>query len=879
MGKDSLKLSVFLTVAITLFIAGQGLSAREAIRGLTKIDAEQRAKIVSNVRYELSLSLDRVEKDFSGNVIIFFELNDNNAPLTIDFEGGSIITLNLNRQPFENFSYNNYFIAIAPQWLRKGTNVISVEYQHPYSKSGSGLYRFKDPEDENVYLYTDFEPYDANLLFPCFDQPDIKASYALKVEVPENWKVVTSNRESEINKIPLQRKQWIFPRSEVFSTYIFSLHAGPYRVWKSQAGNIPLRIFSRQSFAKYMNVNEWFLITKQGFDFFQNYFDTPYPFGKYDQLIVPDFNAGAMENTGAVTFNESYMPKGTPTYNQRERRANTILHEMAHMWFGNLVTMKWWDDLWLNESFATYMASLALAEATEFKLAWQTFYNRTKQWAYWEDRLVTTHPIVAEVPDTQQGFANFDGITYGKGASALKQLSHLLGPVNFREGVRHYFKNYAFKNTVMADFINSLSHASGKNLKVWTNSWLKTSNHNNLKAELTCIDNKITTFTLKQTAQPNYPRLREHKTLVGLYSLQDGKIVLNQSIPVIYSADETPVLQLHQKNCPLLIYPNHGDYDFINVQLDNATLQAAESYLSVIKDPFVRMMFWQSLWDMVRALEISIWDYISIMFEHLSNERDIKIATRTADRMKAALYFLPKCSPEDIAKRQAYIEMSESFLWSKLTAAKGKSDFQKLWLDTYTSMARSSEALTRLESLLNGNLKLKKYTLDQDRRWNIVIHLNKHRYPTAEALRLAELEKDGSEKGKKSSLAALVVQPDNGIKEEWIDKLLNLDSPLPMARARVVMTHLFPFEQETLHQQFTHDIFNNLLLLIEHKPDVFTSSYARYLTPTLCSDQSVKQIKQFIDEHPDLSSIVMKRLKVNHQEDERCVKIRMRALQ
>src|SRR6185312_5421090 len=377
------------------------------------------------------------------------------------------------------------FFALPKDALRAGENVVEVSFTHPYSVDGSGLYRFQDPEDERVYLYSNFEPYAAHRLFPCFDQPDLKATYALSVDAPAAWTVVSTSRERGIEASG-RRRVWTFEKTPRLSTYVFSVHAGPYHVWTSTAGAIPLRLFARESLARYVDADEWLDVTRRGLDFYGQYFDLPYPFRKYDQLIVPDFNEGAMENVGAVTFGERYVSRSTQTLDEREEAADTILHEMAHMWFGDLVTMKWWDGLWLNESFATYMAALSRARATRYTRAWQTFFGDMKEWAYREDQRETTHPIEAVVPDTGEAFANFDGITYGKGASVLKQLAFLLGENEFRDGVRRYLKDHAYGNTEESDFFGAMTRASGQDLSAWRKDWLDAAGVNTVRADYAC---------------------------------------------------------------------------------------------------------------------------------------------------------------------------------------------------------------------------------------------------------------------------------------------------------------------------------------------------------------------------------------------------------
>ncbi|MCJ8277145.1 MAG: M1 family aminopeptidase, partial [Bdellovibrionales bacterium] len=465
---------------LCLFLASCSFFKQESVgrkdeSGLTQVYAMLRSQSIDKVTYDLKFDLTN-EKLYRGETKINFILK-NEIPLSVDFAQGMIDQVYVNGKIIKHEPYNGHFINIPGDSVKLGQNTIDIKYSHEYSKNGAGFYRYIDVEDNKTYIYSHFEPYSANQLFPCFDQPDLKATYTTQVKAPKDWEVISSMRETE-KTVHGDYADWTFPKTAKFSTYTYSLHAGDYHVWESIAKTkkheIPLRLFARQSLAKYVKADEWFTLTQQAFPYFEDLYGYPYPYVKYDQLIVPDFNAGAMENVAAVTFNEDhYVRRGEKTRSQRRRLASTLFHEMAHMWFGNLVTMKWWDDLWLNESFATYSATRALVEVSEFKESWLTF-NIYKQSAYKADQAVTTHPITTVVKSTDEAFANFDSITYGKGASVLKQMAFYMGDGKYKKGLRTYFKRHAEGNTVLSDFMQAMESASQKDMSQWRERWLET---------------------------------------------------------------------------------------------------------------------------------------------------------------------------------------------------------------------------------------------------------------------------------------------------------------------------------------------------------------------------------------------------------------------
>ena len=878
-------MSRILLSALLLALSIPSYAARKAVKGISRIDAAARGKRVSKVRYHLNIALTAEDAEYKGSVTTNFTLAGAKKDLTVDFRGGTVASVEVNGKKVKT-KYNDFFITLPKRSLKEGANTLTIAYSHPYSNTGAGLYRFKDPADGGIYLYTDFEPYDANRLFPCFDQPDIKARYRTTAVVPQDWVVVSATLDSDVMPAGKGLNRWEFPESKPFSTYIFSLHAGEYRVWKADHKGLPLRLMARKSFAKHVDVQEWINITKKGFDFFNEYFGVDYPFEKYDQIIAPDFNAGAMENTGAVTFSERYITRGKPTWNDQRDTANVILHEMAHMWFGNLVTMKWWDDLWLNESFASYMSIVALHDATRFKDSWEDFLLGYKQWAYWEDQLVTTHPIEADITDTATAFANFDGITYGKGAASLKQIAHFIGEQGFKKGVQLYFKRHAFQNTIRKDFVDALAEGSGKNLDAWTKQWLQTAGVNTLAASFTCTDGKVRNLTLNQGYQEGYATLRGHKTNVAIYENKGrGRLERIADADIEYTSKKTSVHAFDGAACPALVFPNAGDHDYVKVRLDYISLQTAKVALKNITNPLDRAGLWMTLWDMVLDAELPVLEYTDIVLANLEVEIDetgsLMTLSKILDtlhgrRLNSSSVLKYLAGENDLAKRRRtqVVERLEKFLWKNLARFPKESGRQMLLLDAYTRVAETPAGLARLERILDGKEALKGWTVDQDRRWNILSQLSRYGSPGAPKRIRDETAKDNSSRGQKEAIGASVIANSWDAKQAWLDEALDPKTKKSLAKLKSAMGAVFPYDQPKHRRRFADTYFTQLPKLEKSRPHEFLGSFAGSLVPTTCQAKDEQAVAKFLKKYPKFDPVARKKIRVAKQENGRCVKVR-----
>jgi aminopeptidase N len=851
-------------------------ASRPAHGRLTADYARQRSQRISGVEYDLQLSLDALSDEFPGRLEMRFVLSDPGAPVTVDFTDGSIDEVRVNGQRVP-VQYNGAHITLPQDHLRSGGNEVHMVFRHPYSRSGQGLHRFIDPEDGRAYLHSHFEPYDANRLFPCFDQPDLKATYTLEVEAPAPWVVVSAARESEVISLG-DRNIWRFEEMGPISTYIFPLHAGDYRVWESDSDGIPLRLFARHTLAEYVVPEDWFDLTRKGFAYFQEWFDFPYPYGKYDQLIVPEFNIGGMENVAAVTYNEKLIRRGQYTREEMERLANVLLHEMSHMWFGDLVTPQWWDGLWLKEAFATYMAFLAQAEATEYRDAWHMFYSDSKQRAYVADQLVTTHPIEVPVDDTHYAFANFDRITYQKGASVLTQLSHYVGHDTFRDGVRNYLKRHAGGATTLEDFIGELEGAAGRDLTHWVRDWLNQPGVNTLRAVWSCEDGYISKFTVEQSAPVEHPVLRRHRVQLGVYRWnRDQNAFETTVVPVLVSDERTEAEAVHGLPCPTLVYPNHGDWGFVRIELDDETLAALPDRIQDIGDPLLRSMFWQSRWDMMRDAKLSIAELGNLIVREIPGERSEKVLRQVAGHLAGTMDLLWKLEDADSDVRSDLGNRLEDLAWDMLRRAEPASDFRMLWLDAYRRVAHTPEALGRLASWL-GPRGAAGVAPDQDRRWQIVARLSSFGGDGMRDLIAAESARDDSDAGHRMAVTAEATLPVESSKRYWLDKVRDPDNGLSLARRRAAIAGLFPAHQRELQAQFANDIIESLGPVGERNEDAFLSSYGT-LIPVLCRADSVERLAGAVEDGERINPILYKALRIARQEDARCLAINDRLRQ
>jgi aminopeptidase N len=742
---------------------------------LTREEAATRAALLDVTSYSIDLDLTTGDKTFESTTTLRFSCREPGAETFADLVGAIIHEITLNGEPVdEASSYQDSRIRLTDL---QADNELVVRADCAYSHSGEGLHRFVDPVDGRVYLYTQFEVPDARRVFTTFEQPDLKSVFTWTVTAPADWKVVSNAPTPEPEALDGGKARWSFPESKRMSTYITALIAGEYHehldVYDGPYGQIPLGHYCRQALVEHLDVDELLKMTKQGFEFFEDAFDFPYPFVKYDQLYVPEYNAGAMENAGAVTIRDEYLPRSRQDAAFYEFRCSCILHEMAHMWFGDLVTMKWWDDLWLNESFAEWACYHAAVENTEFTEAWTGFTNARKNWALRQDQLPSTHPIAADNYDLHAVEVNFDGITYAKGASVLKQLVAWVGLEPFMVGLRQYFKDHAFGNSEFVDLLTALEKASGRELDAWAKEWLQTSGVNTLSPGFELADDgSYTSFEVRQTGAGDDATLRRHRIGIGLYDEVNGRLVRRRSVETDIEGDLTEIPELVGEQQPDLLLLNDGDLSYAKIRLDERSLATVVQGLRLLDDSLARALCWGAAWDMTRDAEMAAGDFVTLVLANIGTETD-SFGVRAIPGYAAAavnLYSAP-------GRRAELRATWEAGLRELLHAAEPGSDRQLTFARAYGAAVVTEEGRAEVAGLLDGSVTIDGLEIDTDLRWMLLIGLAKA--GAADDARIdEELERDPTISGKEYAAAARASQPTAEAKAAaWADLVDNPDIP------------------------------------------------------------------------------------------------------
>ncbi|MDI9928369.1 aminopeptidase N [Rhodococcus sp. IEGM 1341] len=822
---------------------------------LTRDQASERSAIIGETKYAIVLDLtdgegNPGEKTFRSLTTITFAATAG-ASTFVDIIASTIRSATLNGTGLDTANYDES-TGLALENLAEHNELV-IDADCLYSHTGEGLHRFVDPSDDSVYLYSQFETADAKRMFACFDQPDLKATFDVKVTAPESWAVISNAAHAA----EPAAGEHVFDTTPSMSTYLVALIAGPYAEWTDSYtddhGTIPLGIYCRASLAEHMDAERLFTETKQGFGFYHENFGTPYAFGKYDQLFVPEFNAGAMENAGAVTYLEDYVFRSKVTRASYERRAETVLHEMAHMWFGDLVTMTWWDDLWLNESFATFASVLCQSEATEYTNAWTTFANVEKAWAYRQDQLPSTHPIAADIPDLAAVEVNFDGITYAKGASVLKQLVAYVGKEDFLAGLRAYFVDHAFGNATFSDLLAALEKSSGRDLSDWGAQWLRTTGLNTLSPDFDVdADGKFTRFSVQQTgAAPGAGEHRVHRIAVGIYDDVDGKLVRTDRVELdLDAAESTNVDALVGVSRGKLVLVNDDDLTYCAVRLDPDSLEVLLSRIGDIAEPLPRTLAWSAAWEMTRSAEMKARDFVALVQRGIGGETEVGVVQRLLLQAQTAItsYADPAWAAE-----HGTPEFADALL-ELARGAEAGSDHQLAFVNALTGIELGDRHIEVLRALLDGDVdgqSLSGLGVDTDLRWRIVTALAGAGAIDADGLQSpvidAEAGKDNTAAGARSAAAARAARPSAEVKEQAWTTVVD-DDAVPNITARSIIGGFAGPGQGELLEPYVARYFDAIEGVWSRRSSEVAQTVVIGLYPSWSiSEQSLAAADEFLD--------------------------------
>ena len=746
---------------------------------LTRDEATTRSALVTTDSYAVELDLTTDEKTFATTSTIVFTATAG-AETFVDFVGASVEEITLNGASLDPTALFSDSRIRLPGL--QAENTVTIRATGRYTNTGEGLHRFVDPVDGEVYLYSQFEVPDSRRMYPVFEQPDLKASFQLTVTAPAHWQVVSNSPTPDPEPTTAghdggARATWRFAPTQRISSYITALVAGPYEVVRdsltSRRGEVPLGIFCRKSLSPYLDADNLFDITKRGFAFFEEEFDCEYPFEKYDQIFTPEYNMGAMENAGCVTFNEVYVFRSKVPDAIIERRALTVLHELAHMWFGNLVTMKWWNDLWLNESFAEWASTTCQAEATQWTDAWTTFGTMEKDWAYREDQLSTTHPIVAEIRDLRDVEVNFDGITYAKGASVLKQLVAYVGRDAFRDGLRAYFAKHAWGNTTLDDLLDELEATSGRDLRTWSSSWLETAGVNTLRPVIETDDSgAITSAAIEQTASAALPTLRPHRLGIGLYALDGADLRRTHRFEIDVDGARTELPELIGLTQPDFLLVNDDDLAYCKLRLDPRSLATGLAHPRCFTSSLPRALFLASAWDMTRDAEMGARSFIDLVLGTIPGESDSTLLRTLLLQLQTALfsYVTPR-------EREATRVAVRDTLWRLAEKAHPGSDAQLQLVTAACQSTAEGDNTSYAAGLRDGSEILPGLTVDFEMRWTLLTAMAAAGNASADDIR-DEREREDTATGRERAARALAARPSAQAKEEaWAAAVIGNELP------------------------------------------------------------------------------------------------------
>ncbi|MFE7315037.1 aminopeptidase N [Streptomyces sp. NPDC057555] len=797
---------------------------------LQRSEAEARARLLDVHRYEIALDLTHGDVEFTSRTTLHFTAREPGDTF-VELKPATLHSATLDGHPLDPAALDDNRLPLTG--LTAGPHELRLHATMRYSRTGEGMHRFTDPADGESYVYTQLYLDDIQRVFGAFDQPDLKAVFELTVTAPPTWTVLANGRTEQ-----LPDGTWRATATPRISTYLVAVAAGPWHSVRTEHAGLPFGLHCRRSLAPHLDADteELFDLTRRCYDRYHQLFDEPYPFDSYDQAFVPEFNAGAMENPGLVTFRDEFVFRSAVTDTERQTRGMVIAHEMAHMWFGDLVTLRWWDDIWLNESFAEYMGYHVLSEATRFTGTWTEFAIARKGWGYDADQRPSTHPVAPlpdEVPDTASALLNFDGISYAKGASALRQLVAWLGEKDFLAGINDHFARHRFGNATLADFIDSLARATDRDVHAWAERWLRTTG--------------VDTLTPTVTEEPGAWHLdlahtgsRPHRVTVGAYDPYPGhpdRLALRDRFEVDVPADGHPERRTFPKAAPALVVLNDGDLTYAKVRFDPASWQTAARTLSGLPDPLTRAVVWNAARDLVRDGQLPPTAYLDAARDHLPQEADLALVqgvltfarTQIADR-----YLPPEARPTALATLTA---LGREIL--RHTEGPGHGPQAGLRLTAVRTLIDSATTPETLQGWLDDGSVPGGPALDHALRWRILGRLATLGATTPAAID-AELARDQSATGREGAARCRAALPDPAAKQAAWDALFTTDPAAELSNYLFTATAsgFWSAEQQDLLRPYVARYFTAAPALAARRGPALAGAAGRYAFPAVLVEEA-----------------------------------------
>ncbi|MES2823538.1 MAG: M1 family aminopeptidase [Pseudomonadota bacterium] len=864
--------SIITTITVSsCFVMKQDISEYQREEGdkLTKSYASHRSKMLSGIHYGLNFDLTGKSSSFDGSAKIEFTLERRSRePLTIDFSG-IVKTVYLNGESIK-WDQRQGYISIESFKLKNGKNTIEISFSAEYSLSASGFIRYVDRATGKAYVYTNFEPDAAHQMFPHFDQPDLKASFETKIKAPSEWRIISATDPIEIAR-DSATKTVHFSASRPIPSYAFSIIGGEFLVTEKIANGVPLRVFYRPGLEKVINVEEWLQTTQQSLFFFERFLGSPYPFGKYDQILIPNLTPVAMENVAASTFREAFF-SGEQSYLAKQRHSNVIAHELVHSWFGNLISVQWWDELWLNESLATYLATLQQGSDSEFKnSAWTVFDNEIVQRAYDKDMQPSTHPVSMDIESTEHVHNKFDGISYSKGAILLRQMHYVMGDAKFSAALSSFIQKYRGKNVVTKNLLDEFSSKLSFDVALWEKEWLKSRGINSITADFSCGIRGLDKLNIAQTTSPYDDINRSQKIDIGLFNNEGGKLILTETISTFYSGSDSPVRVPDHIGCPDFILLNKGNLAYVRASLDDKSLRFFLKNAELFSDELA-LRIWSDLWYMVLQGTMSIEEYKNAIVSSLPVIKSDYLTRLLLQKLVVVKSYYEKFLLPRQSKLTALNEIERvghGVITSELRSMK----FRSIALTQYINLVQSNEGLALLQESLRGEGLAKNMVIDQNSRWAMVLKLNQYAFGSYEELARAELRKNPGPFSERSFKISTLIQPNIDKKLNWLNSHISPRLGSGSQDDMFFLSAIFSSSQSEMGVK----LFQNVIDLIEGMGELEDSqmlaNIIRSSSLNICEKQSLAKLNGILGKIHDQLPIAYEQLNDSIYQSTLCISL------